>query len=92
MHSFILLKNPTFHGHIKHIEINYHLVWNKIEIGFTRLVYCNVENMVVNLLTKIFSTNKDEHLWCLIGMIKCVTYSSLNGSARCQPLIKLFLL
>jgi len=48
--------------------------------------------MVVNLLIKIFSTNKHEHLWCLISMGKCVTYISLNGSARCQPFIKLPLL
>jgi hypothetical protein len=39
--DIFLLENPTFHAHTKPIEIHHQLVWNKIENGFIRLVYCN---------------------------------------------------
>lgn len=39
--DIFLLENPTFHAHTKPIEIHHQLVWNKIENGFIKLVYCN---------------------------------------------------
>lgn len=39
--DMFLLENPTFHAHTKPIEIHHQLVWNKIENGFIKLVYCN---------------------------------------------------
>jgi hypothetical protein len=45
---------------MKHIKIHHHLVREKNEKGFVKLVYCNTENMVVNILTKELSIDKHE--------------------------------
>ncbi len=55
-----LSKNPIFHVCMKHIKIHHHLVREKNEKGFVKLVYCNTENMVVNILTKELSIDKHE--------------------------------
>jgi len=67
-------KNLVFCAHAKHIEIHHCLVWKKIEEDFVKLVYYNMENMVVDILTKGFSANKHEYFWHLMGVIKCTTW------------------
>jgi hypothetical protein len=56
-----LPKNPVFHACTKHIEIHEHLVRNKIEEGFVKLVYCNTENMITNIWTKLLSNDKHKY-------------------------------
>ncbi len=68
--SIYLSNNPT----TKHIEIHHHLVQEKIEKGFVKLVYCNMEDMVMDILTKGYSINMHEYFWHLIGVIKCITW------------------
>jgi hypothetical protein len=67
-----LLKNLLFHDRMKRIEIH-HLVQKSIEKGFVKLVYYNLENMVVNILTKGLSVDKHEYFQHLMGVIKCIT-------------------
>jgi hypothetical protein len=38
------------------------------------LVYCNMEDMVMDILTKGYSINMHEYFWHLIGVIKCITW------------------
>jgi Tat protein secretion system quality control protein TatD with DNase activity len=59
---------------MKHIEIHYHLVREKIEESFVKLVYCNTKNMVINILIKGISIDKHEYFWHLMGVIKWVTW------------------
>jgi hypothetical protein len=71
--SYISLsKNPIFHVCTKHIKIHHHLVGENFEKGFVKLVYCNMENMVVNILTKGLSIDKHEYFQHLMGVIKCI--------------------
>jgi hypothetical protein len=56
-----LPKNLVFHACTKHIEIHEHLVWNKIEEGFVKLVYCNTNNMITIFWTKWLSNDKHEY-------------------------------
>jgi hypothetical protein len=68
-----LSNNPIFHALAKHIEIHHHLVQKEIEERFVKLVYCNMENMVVDILTKGHSIDKHEYFRHLMGVIKCIT-------------------
>lgn len=57
-----LSKNPCFHAHTKHIEINYHVMRDKlIEVDINKLVHCNTKNMVINILTNALSVKKHAH-------------------------------
>jgi hypothetical protein len=56
-----LSKNLVFHVYMKHIFIHHHLVQKKIEGGFVKLMYCNAENMVADVLTKELFINKHEY-------------------------------
>ncbi len=67
-----LSKNPIFHVCMKHIKIHHHLVQEKIEKGFVKLVYCKTENMIVNILTKGLSIDKHEYFRQLMSIVKCI--------------------
>jgi hypothetical protein len=45
-----LSKNPVFHACTKHIKNHHHLVQEKTKKGFVKLVYCNMENIIANIL------------------------------------------
>ncbi len=44
----------VFHARMQRIEIYHHLVQEKIEESFVKLVYYNTENMVADISTKGF--------------------------------------
>jgi hypothetical protein len=67
-----LSKNPIFHVHKKHIKIHYPLVWKKIEFFFVKLVYYNMKNIIVVILTKGLSIDNHEYFWHFVGVTKCV--------------------
>jgi hypothetical protein len=72
--SYISLsKNPIFHAWIKHIEIHHHLLRKKTKESLLKSMYCNMKNMVVNILTKELSNDEFEYFGHLIGVIKYVT-------------------
>jgi hypothetical protein len=43
---------------MKHIKLHHHLVQEKTKKSFVKLVYCNMENMVIDILTKGLSIDK----------------------------------
>ncbi len=53
-------KIPTFHTCTKHIEIHHHLVQDKTKDGFIKMIYCNIQNMVLDILSKELSIHKHE--------------------------------
>jgi hypothetical protein len=44
----------------------------KVEEGFVKLMYYNMENMVVDILTKGFFVDNQEYFQHLMGVIKCI--------------------
>jgi hypothetical protein len=65
--SWIYLSNNLiFHVHTKHIKIHHHLVREKIEFFFVKLVYCNTKNMVADILTKGLYVDMHEYFWLLM--------------------------
>jgi hypothetical protein len=58
---------------MKHIKIHHHLVQEKTKKSFVKLVYCNMENMVIDILTKGLSIDKHVYFWHFMGVVKCIT-------------------
>ena len=52
--AIYIAKNPTFHERTKHIEINGHFVWTKLQEGLIHLILVSFSNQVVDMLTKPF--------------------------------------
>jgi hypothetical protein len=73
--SYISLSNnPIFHVCTKHIKIHHHVMWKKTKKNFVKLVYHNTKNMVVDILIKELYANRNEYLWHLISVNRCVTW------------------
>ena len=47
-----LSKNPNNHPRTKHIDIKYHYIRETVEKKQVQLVYCPIENMIADILTK----------------------------------------
>ena len=53
-----LIRNPEFHSRTKHIDIQHHFVREHVEKGKIKLVYCQTEEMVADILTKALAKVK----------------------------------
>ena len=47
-----LAKNPIHHARSKHIDIQYHFIREKVELGEIELKYMATEDMIADALTK----------------------------------------
>lgn len=63
-----IANNPQFHGRMKHIEIKYHFIREKILTDTIQLIYCPTTDMVADMLTKGLSHDKFSKLRDLAGI------------------------
>jgi len=61
-----LVKNPTFHARMKHINVQYHFVHDMVEDGKVNLEKVDTLTNVADALTKPVST--DKFRWCSESM------------------------
>ena len=54
--------DPVDHQRAKHIDLRYHYVRAKVKDGDIKLVYCETEEMMADLLTKYLSAPRFAYL------------------------------
>ena len=62
-------KNPEHHSRMKHIDMMYHWLREKVEKGLPKLQFVPTDNMVANVLTKALVKMKHEK--CRTGLGIC---------------------
>ena len=50
--AIAIAKNPQFHGRVKHINIKYHFIREQVNSDNIKLNYCQISEMIVDMLTK----------------------------------------
>ena len=55
-------KNPVDHQRAKHIDLKYHYVRAKVRSGDIKLVHCETEEMMADLLTKYLAAPRFAYL------------------------------
>ena len=66
--AIALMKNPMFHGRIKHIDTRFHFIWECVEEGKIIVEFIRTEEQRVDSLTKTLSAAKLEAMRYLIGV------------------------
>ncbi len=71
--TIVLVENPIFHAHSKHIEVQHHWVHEKIEGGLIELEYIPTADQVANIFTKPLMAEK---FWRFCGALGLVPVKS----------------
>lgn len=64
-----LVKNPEFHCHTKHFDLQYHFTWEKHESKEIDIHYIYTTDQITDLLTKPFSLERTHHLHKELGVV-----------------------
>ncbi len=63
-----LIENPEFHRKIKHIEVHWHWIQEKVERKEIVISYISTKRILANRLTKALSPKIFKNFWRMIGM------------------------
>ena len=71
-----------FHEHIKHIEINCHVVRDKMVQGVIRLLHLRTQSQLVDMLTKAFSAHQFHNLLSKMNVLNVHSLLPLEGECK----------
>ena len=77
--SLYLTVNPVFHGHSKHIAVDYHYVREKVALGALVTQFVSSSNQLADIFTKPLSREAFTTLSIKLGL---TPWPSLRGSIR----------
>ena len=63
-----LAKNPVFHARMKHIEVHYHFVRERVLSGEVELRYGHTDWQVADIFTKALGVDKLQHFSKMLGI------------------------
>ena len=66
--TIALTQDHQYHTRSKHIDIRYHFIRWMVEDGTIRLVYCPMEDMVMDTLMKVLLSMKVKHFASELGL------------------------
>jgi hypothetical protein len=64
-----MTENTVFHDKSKHIEIQYHYIYDMVQRGAVKLQYVGTHERVADVLTKPLSRVKFEHFRDKLGIV-----------------------
>ena len=63
-----IAKNQRFHSRTKHIDITFHFIRERISSNEIKVMYCESESMLADIMTKGLSKIRFEKLRCMLGI------------------------
>ena len=67
--AIAIAKNPRFHGRVKHFNIKYYFIREQVNNNNIKLKYCQMSEMIVDILTKGLGRIKLEKLREMAGIV-----------------------
>ena len=66
--AIVLTRDHQYHLHTKHIDMQYHWIRWVVEKGSIWLIYCLMDDMVADTLTKALLSAKVKHFATSLGL------------------------